>query len=57
MLVPNWQEYSFIQISMNQPYSILYQINDECPSDIYNKIEKTIIEQAELIGIDAEFHD
>jgi hypothetical protein len=42
---------------MHPPHSILYYIDDECPTDKFDKIEKIIIEQTDLIGIRAEFHD
>jgi hypothetical protein len=57
MVVPDWGKYAWIQINMNEPYSILYFIDGKCPTDKHNKIEKTILEQVELIGITAEFHD
>ena len=56
MEVQDWRKYSWIQISMCPPYSVDYFIKNECPLDKYNKIEKTIIKQAQLLGIEAEFH-
>ena len=57
MAVPDYEKYSWLQIGMKPPYSIIYFINEDCPADKHNKIEKIIIEQADLIGISAEFHD
>jgi hypothetical protein len=57
MVVADWDKYSWLQISMRPPHSISYFIGEECPADKHNKIEKTIIEQVDLIGIHAEFHD
>jgi hypothetical protein len=57
MVVPDWGEYSFMQISMQQPYSIVYNIDENCPVDKHNKIRATILEQSELIGISAELDD
>lgn len=57
MVVPDYENYTILQIRWSEPQQIFYNISDACPPDKHNKIQKAILHNAELLNLPVTTED